>query len=369
MQDKEILRMDNVNNFERILVLVGLIVPFFILAYGGIILAPHYMFLGKYFDNALQWVNLNEIEKLRNYFFENTMVVEQMQIIEYEKFLLNSATIIIITICNTLFSFVAAKRDIVFYEDSILLSEKPIKWNDILNYQWSDPFETKLKNEKYFNLNLILKDDTSDIDCKIKIKVKQEFKNRVENILNKYFKEIDEELQLKFMPFPVISTKRLMLRKINQEDRNEIFSIKSNEKMLEYLDNKKYESIEEAEEYIERINDSIGDNKSIMWGIALKDNDSMIIGTICLWNFNIEDKSAEVGYELMPEFQGKGIMDEALKSVIKYAFNFAKFKTLTVYTHIENIKSINMLKKNNFSLILEEGSYEIFKLSNKKAYE
>lgn len=366
MQDKEIMRMSNVNNIERIIGLGGLVAPFVILVPIGIILAHEFMFLSKYFDNALQWVNLLEIEKLRNYFFENTLVVELMQIIKYEKLLLSSVFMIIFSFGSAIYSLIAAKRDIIIYDDGILISEEPIKWDDILSFKWSDSFETKLKKEKCFYLYLTLKDDTSDLDCKTKLKVKHEFKDRVDNILKKYFKEIDEEVQLKFMPFPVISTKRLMLRKLKSEDKNEIFSIKSNEKVLEYLENKKYERIEEAEEYIKRINDGIADNKSIMWGIALKDNERMIIGTICLWNFNIEDKSAEVGYELMPEFHSKGIMDEALKSVVKYVFNFAKFKTLTAYTHKENLKSISLLKRNDFSLESEDESYLIFKLNKKR---
>lgn len=262
---------------------------------------------------------------------------------------------------NAIFCFIAAKRDIIIYEDGILLSVEPVKWSDILSYKWSDSFETKFKKEKCYDLNLTLKDSTSDLDRKTKIRIKHEFKDRVGNIMKKYYKAIDEELQLKFMPFPVISTKRLFLRKLKPEDKNEIFNIKSNDKILEYLGNKKYERIEEAKEYIERINKGIYDNKSIMWGVTLKDNDS-VIGTICLWNFSVEDKSAEVGYELMSDFQGNGIMDEALKSVIKYAFNFVKFKTLTAYTQKNNMSSISLLKKNGFSLESEDGSYEIFRL-------
>lgn len=89
-----------------------------------------------------------------------------------------------------------------------------------------------------------------------------------------------------------------------------------------------------------------------------------VVGTICLWNISVESKTGEVGYDLMPEYQGKGIMDEALGAVLKYAFNFVKFKTIEAYTHKDNSSSINLLERNKFTYEIDEGNNKVFKLDN-----
>ena len=94
-----------------------------------------------------------------------------------------------------------------------------------------------------------------------------------------------------------------------------------------------------------------------------------LVGTICLWNFSDDKKTAETGYELMPSYQGKGIMDEALGEMINYAFGKLKLHAIDAFTHRENKASAKLLEKQGFNLIVERKDEEvpdniIFQLSN-----
>lgn len=54
------------------------------------------------------------------------------------------------------------------------------------------------------------------------------------------------------------------------------------------------------------------------------------------FDFSTENNSCEIGYELMPEFQGQGIMKESAEEVINYAFQTLTFqKNSSVYSHGE----------------------------------
>lgn len=75
-----------------------------------------------------------------------------------------------------------------------------------------------------------------------------------------------------------------------------------------------------------------------------------MIGSICLWNFSNNLKTAEVGYSLYPEFQNKGIMSEALKSVIDYGFNELKLDKIEAFTHSKNEPSKKLLEKNGLQI-------------------
>lgn len=149
------------------------------------------------------------------------------------------------------------------------------------------------------------------------------------------------------MIFKELTTGRLTLRKLRLSDDKELYAIRSNEGVNKYLERSPAASIDEAQVFIKKINDGIDNNGWIYWAIALKDDDK-VIGTICIWNISFEDASGEIGYELKPEFQGRGFMSEAIKKVIDFGFNEMKLKSLEAFTHKENLPSIKLLERNNF---------------------
>jgi [ribosomal protein S5]-alanine N-acetyltransferase len=73
----------------------------------------------------------------------------------------------------------------------------------------------------------------------------------------------------------------LTLRQLNMEDEKEIFVHRSDERILKYIDIPKAETIEDARNFIEKINKGIDENEWVYWEITFK-NDSQLIGTICL---------------------------------------------------------------------------------------
>ncbi len=154
------------------------------------------------------------------------------------------------------------------------------------------------------------------------------------------------------MPFPTLSTSRLLLRQLEETDDKTLFSLRSDDRVNRFLDRKKPTAIEEASAFIHIINNSIAENRSLYWVISLKENHALI-GTICLWNYSPDRKTAELGYELSPGQQGKGLMQEALQAVIRYAFDKAGFATLEAYTHKDNLASTRLLLKQGFTFLTD----------------
>jgi ribosomal-protein-alanine N-acetyltransferase len=150
-----------------------------------------------------------------------------------------------------------------------------------------------------------------------------------------------------FTSFTNLFTERLELRQLKITDENEIFFLRSDENNNQFVDRPKPKKIQDARDFIIRINNNIKSHDSFYWAITIKGN-SKLIGTICLWNFSEDKKTAEVGYELNPAFQGKGIMDEALKKVVDFSFKTIGLTTLEAVPHKNNLKSISLLIKNNF---------------------
>jgi ribosomal-protein-alanine N-acetyltransferase len=152
---------------------------------------------------------------------------------------------------------------------------------------------------------------------------------------------------MNFNPFPNITTGRLNLRKIDSDDVNEIFFLRSDSRVLKYLDGEPVKSLDDALKFIKLINEMEAKNDCITWGITLKRNNKLI-GTICFWNIKPEHYRAEVGYVLHPDYHRKGIMQEAMDEVLKYGFNVMKLHSIEADVSPQNIDSIKLLERNNF---------------------
>jgi ribosomal-protein-alanine N-acetyltransferase len=166
-----------------------------------------------------------------------------------------------------------------------------------------------------------------------------------------------------FIPFPVLKTERLTLRQLACSDDNEIFALRSDDNVNKYLDRKPSQSIEDAKNFIQTINENIQRNDSIYWAITLNDTDKLI-GTICLFDFSNDHLKAEIGYELLPDFQGKGLMQEAVSKVIDFGTQHIGLYSIEAYTHSQNKSSTRLLEKLNFKKhSAGDDNFMIFKLT------
>ncbi len=154
-------------------------------------------------------------------------------------------------------------------------------------------------------------------------------------------------LHLDFIPFPTLTTDRLQLRELNINDAPAIFFLRSNAEILKYLDRHPEKSIEETKAFIQKVEENKNNAEGILWAITLKENDA-VIGTICYWRLEKQHYRAEIGYLLHPSYQGKGIMDEALKAVLQYGFDVMNLHSVEANVNPLNEASIRLLEKNGF---------------------
>lgn len=151
---------------------------------------------------------------------------------------------------------------------------------------------------------------------------------------------------------PKIKTKRLLLRELKQSDWEVISYLRSNLDVNKFVKRPSAETKKKALEFISKISNGTKKQNFYYWCVSEKSNIEMI-GSVCLWNFSKDKKTAEIGYDLNPKFQRKGIMNEALKSVLKFGFKNLKLETIEAFTHNENVSSKKLLERNKFKLIQE----------------
>jgi [ribosomal protein S5]-alanine N-acetyltransferase len=150
-----------------------------------------------------------------------------------------------------------------------------------------------------------------------------------------------------FTPFPVLLTSRLVLRQLRETDAEEMLFLRSDAQVQRFVNRPLLSTLNEAAEYILHINTLIGKNEVVLWGITLKPDDK-IVGYACIWKLETENYRAELGYVLHPAHHRRGIMKEALESVIEYAFKQVGLHTITADVNPVNVASIELLKHLGF---------------------
>lgn len=142
--------------------------------------------------------------------------------------------------------------------------------------------------------------------------------------------------------FPSIQTKRLILRELQPGDYEAVFELRSNPSINEFIDRPALRWHNQAKSFIQAIQKGHKLNQWIYWGITKKGKKD-IIGTICLWNFTSNFTSCEIGCEILPKYQGKGFMSEAMRMVLTYGFEKLPLESVDAFTHNDNRAAIKLL--------------------------
>lgn len=156
-------------------------------------------------------------------------------------------------------------------------------------------------------------------------------------------------LEINFSPFPVLETDRLLLRCITLEDAPQLLVLRSDPKIMQYLDREPFKSIEETTEFIQqKVLSALANNDGILWVIELKSEPGKLIGTTGFWRLDKAHYRAEIGYMLHSHYWQKGIMKEAVNITIDWAFSKTAIHSIEANINPGNNPSAALLKSMGF---------------------
>jgi ribosomal-protein-alanine N-acetyltransferase len=147
--------------------------------------------------------------------------------------------------------------------------------------------------------------------------------------------------------FPVLTTNRLVLRQILPSDAAALFAIKGNPAVTARYGMEPHHSLDFTLGWIERRLASFADGEGIAWAVTLRGEDALI-GSVTLWNFDFESRCGELGYELHPAYEKHGIMTEAARAAVAYAFASLALHRVEASTFHTNTASRNLLLRLGF---------------------
>ena len=146
---------------------------------------------------------------------------------------------------------------------------------------------------------------------------------------------------------PTISTDRLILRKFTADDTEAVFSAFSVSSFTEPMLIDRQPDYYFAESYIEEILSGYSNDTCYTWAVADRNTD-VCIGAVSL--SDIKNNGAEIGYWITNKSQGNGYAKEAVRAVVKYAFEYMLLHRLWAKCRIDNAASLRVLKCSDFRL-------------------
>jgi [ribosomal protein S5]-alanine N-acetyltransferase len=140
----------------------------------------------------------------------------------------------------------------------------------------------------------------------------------------------------------------LKLKLAEITDAEKLFQLRTDPEVTRLIKRTSIKDVAEVVQFIETINADL--SNAIFFTINMLDSNELV-GSIALKRINIEQGYAEVGYELFPLHQNKGIMNNALKAVLSFASDELGIHYIEAYTHKENSTSRKLLDKVGFKQV------------------
>jgi len=153
-----------------------------------------------------------------------------------------------------------------------------------------------------------------------------------------------------------LKTSRLLLKPIAVTDLDSLWPYVQDNEISKYMSWEPHAEKSETITFIERLVTNFNEEKGITWSIFLNNEFCGIFSIISILtnHRSLIFKRGELAYWLGTEFQGQGIMTEAGKAVIEYAFGELDLHRLTVSHFSINSSSEKLIKKLGFQYIGEE---------------
>ncbi|MBN1971528.1 MAG: GNAT family N-acetyltransferase [Candidatus Delongbacteria bacterium] len=147
--------------------------------------------------------------------------------------------------------------------------------------------------------------------------------------------------------FPRLETERTILVEIKEDCSKDLFEIYGNDEVMKYMQSKTLVKLDDMKEKIRNWQEMFRTGKGYRWAIKLKDS-GKIIGTIALHYWDFKNSRIELGADINPFYQGRGLASEVTKKVIAYGFENLKVHRMELRCDPRNIASIKIAEKLGF---------------------
>ncbi|MGL4177978.1 MAG: GNAT family N-acetyltransferase [Dermatophilaceae bacterium] len=151
------------------------------------------------------------------------------------------------------------------------------------------------------------------------------------------------------LPTPALETRRLRLRPFTRADREDLFSLHANARVMRYWDSVPWHDSTRADQFLARCTALEEQGSGARVAIERRD-DGAFIGWCGLQRWDPDNRTANLGYVLTEETWGHGFATEAAAALLTWAFETLGLNRVEAQADTRNNASARVLEKLGFVL-------------------
>lgn len=161
-----------------------------------------------------------------------------------------------------------------------------------------------------------------------------------------------------FEQHPVLETERLILRPITMDDAEATFEYAKDPESSRFMPWETHRSMADTIAYLETIPKNYAAKERINFAITLKP-ELKFIGSCGFHNFSPPHHRVMMGYLLDRKYWGNGYMTEAVREMIRFAFEEMGMHRVAATCDYDNIRSANVMERCGMTLEGVFRDYEV----------
>lgn len=147
---------------------------------------------------------------------------------------------------------------------------------------------------------------------------------------------------------PTLKTPRLTLRPLALADTEAVYRMidVSRDSFSRWFPWSRTSTRESVTDYLQEAEEAM--TVSSAWHFVVLTQAGSLIGRVGLIQIDPVNVSAELGYMLRTDFEGRGLMTEAAHGLLSYAFGSGGLHRVAAFTDVENVPSHHVLERLGF---------------------
>ena len=154
--------------------------------------------------------------------------------------------------------------------------------------------------------------------------------------------------------FPQLASAHYVLRKFQNADLGEVFRALSHPEVIRHY-GVSYKTLQATKEQLNWFERIFTEGSGVWWALENRNKPGILIGACGVNSWSHTHNKAELGYWLLPEYWGQGVMQECIPAIVAYLFSKTRLRRLEAHVESENESSKRVLLRNGFLL---EGTFK-----------
>jgi ribosomal-protein-alanine N-acetyltransferase len=154
-----------------------------------------------------------------------------------------------------------------------------------------------------------------------------------------------------FGDFPLLATERLSLCEYSTEHLEDIFAVRS-DPVVQLYNSEPHRTRQDTLKFIEHERENYRLKKEIIWALRQRAS-GRVIGSVSVFDWDRYHRRAAMGYDLVRDCWGQGYAQEAIRAVLRFAFESMCLNRMEIWTSAANVRSTRLAERLGF---VREGS-------------